>query len=319
MPNLLAHSLVVKRLYNEADDKSQRNNSNAFLHGNLDFLTWGSLGPDPLFYMGIRPFHGLHLITALKKVGNRIHKTDGKRFFRYLVEQVYAIDNDKEKKQFEAFVFGQFAHYILDREAHPYILYESGFDNNGHITGHYHYDHAYFETNLDCALAKKAGINRFLTNPQETIPMFQSRLEFIDVYFVPALKKTFELKKLPKHMYSNAVSNMRHFIESMNRHGKLKCFFLGKKNGLAAMYQTTEPDFSVLNEDRHIWRDPCTGAESNSSFLEIHNNTYRIVKQCYEDILKNGFNYDVFKNYLNGKNYYGSELSAVRKYKADKK
>jgi hypothetical protein len=316
MPNLLAHSLIVKRLYNEADDKSLRNHQNAFLHGNLEFLTWGSLGPDPLFYMGIRPFHGLHLITALKKLGNQIHKTDGKKYFRYLVEQVYTIDNDKEKKRFEAFVFGQFAHYVLDREAHPYILYESGFDNNGHITGHYHFDHAFFETHLDCALAKKAGMNRFLSHPEETIPLIQSHLEFIDIYFVPVLKKTFDMRKLPKHMYSNAIYNTRHFIESMNRHGKIKRAFLGKCNGLSAMYQPEEPDFRVLNEERTVWKDPCTGEECNSSFLELHNKAYRIVYQCYKDILRNGFNYDVFKNYLDGKNYYGAELNAVRKYKA---
>lgn len=315
MPNLLAHSLVAKRIYLESDSKESRENPYSFLHGNYDYLVLGSIGPDPLFYMGLLPTTRLHLITAMKKIGNQIHKTDARRYFRFLVEQAYTIDNDKEKKRFQAFVFGQFSHYILDREAHPYVLYKSGFDTSGHITGKYHYEHAFFETNIDCSFAKNIGINRFISNPEETIPYHPSALSLIDQYYVPALKKTLELKKLPPKMYSNAVTNMRKFYKFMNHHGKFKSFLFGKRSALSAMYQIENPDFTVMNENNLLWKDPCTGEEHNESFLELHSRTYHICKQCMDDLLRFGFNYDVFKKYINGKNYYGEDLNAKRIYK----
>ena len=121
MPNLLAHSLLVKRLYNNEVEKNSIEKK-SFLVGNYDFLVLGSLGPDPLFYTGILPSHGLHLLTASKKVGNKLHKLDGKKLFKRMVEQVYFIENDKERNRYCAFVLGQFAHYLLDRISHPYIL-----------------------------------------------------------------------------------------------------------------------------------------------------------------------------------------------------
>ena len=52
MPNLLAHSLLVKRLYNNEVEKNSIEKK-SFLVGNYDFLVLGSFGPDPLFYTGI--------------------------------------------------------------------------------------------------------------------------------------------------------------------------------------------------------------------------------------------------------------------------
>lgn len=315
MPNLLAHSLIVKRLNNSS--YSLNNGQNSFLKGNYDFLVLGSLGPDPLFYMGILPFSGLHLITACKKIGNKIHKMDGKTFFKLLINQVYFIENDLDQTRFKAFVFGQFAHYILDREAHPFIMYESGFDDNGNITSHYHFDHAFFETNIDCALAKKYAINRFFIHPEETIPSTTTYLRIIDFYLVPVLKELFGEKHLPKHMYSNAINNMRRLLKTMNHNGKIKSKILGKNIALSAMYFPKEIDFSTLNEEKEIWLDPVSGKESNESFLEIHTRSFRIVEQCYKDILKNGFNYSVFAKYLDGRDYYGFVPGEKKIYKKE--
>lgn len=315
MPNLLAHSLVVKRLYNKFSEKDPKQSNNCFLNGNYDFLVLGSFGPDPLFYTGLLIKNGFHPFVALKKIGNKLHKTDAKAYFRLLIQETYAIENLLEKNRFESFVFGQFAHYILDRETHPYILYESGFDSKGHISSHYHFDHAYFESNIDCALAKRYSINQFLSSPYETIPVNESNLRMLDRHIVPVLSHLFSQKHLPKKMYSDAVKNMKSLLRTMNHNGKWKAKLLGKSNSLSAMYQPVDPDFSVLNEERRKWIDPTTGTVHNESFQEMYDRAYRIIEDCYQDILKLGFNYETFIKYINGMDYYGAIPGSERKYK----
>ncbi len=314
MPNLLAHSLIVKRFYNHENELGHLESIDSFIKENYDMLVLGSLGPDPLFYVGILLKNGLHLPTALKKIGNKLHKTNGKQFFKLLIETSYSIDNVKDKKKFEAFIFGQFAHYILDREAHPYILYESGFDDEGKITSHYHFDHAYFETNIDCSLANKYSISHFLSYPQDIIPDNRRNLEIIDWNLVPVLEKMFSCK-LPKHMYTNAILNMKSLLKSMNHHGSFKAKVLGKNIALSAMHHPKEPDASTLNVDKNVWLDPCTGEKRSDSFLELHTSSFEILEDCYNDILKYGFNYSTFEKYLNGKDYYGALPEQQRKFK----
>lgn len=317
MPNLFAHNLLVKRFYIK-EDEEKLDYSSSFIKGNFDFLALGSQGPDPLFYVGIIPFHAPHLLTAKKRLGNKIHKTDGKKFFRLLVERCYIIEDLKEKACFQSFVFGQFAHYLLDREAHPYIIYESGFDEDGKIKGKYHYEHAHFEEQIDALLAKKFKMTYFLSNPGEVLCKREDALKLIDKNLVPVLKKFFSDEKIPNKIYTCAIKNMHSAIAFMNHHGKIKSKIVGKNN-LGALYiDADKADPKVLNSDKEAWLDPVTGSSHHESFLELHSRAYDILVQCYYDILKNGFYYEVFSRYLNGLDYYGLPVGSKWTYKKQK-
>ncbi|MFA6829805.1 MAG: hypothetical protein WCR67_03795 [Bacilli bacterium] len=311
MPNLLAHNLLIKRFYLKEDNYGTFSD-NSFIHGNFDFLSWGTQGPDPLFYMGIVPFHGLHIPTALKKIGNQIHKTDGKKFFRLLVERSYGIEDEKDRSRFQSFIFGQFAHYILDRESHPYIIYESGFEaESGAIHGPYHFLHANFEANIDFCLAKKFKMNYFLSNPSDALPYDKRFLSILDRELIPVLKQLFDIKKLPKHMYTNAIVNMKSVVKYVNHNPGWKKKLLPKRIMGVSMPLENQLDFpECLNESKKIWLDPVTGDKHNDSFVEIHARAFEIIESCYHDILKNGFNYEVILKYLNGLNYYGTPVSS---------
>lgn len=317
MPNLFAHSLLAKRILLKEREICLKNPGwEPFLEPNQDYLFLGTQGPDPLFYMGIIPFKGLHLITAIKKIGNRLHKLDGKKLFRNLIEMSYSIDfgkNCEEQKRFQAFIFGQFAHYLLDRECHPYILYESGFDDNGRITGKYHYQHTFFESQIDYCLAKHYKVEYFLKRPGETIPNRFGPLKIIDRYFVPVLEKTFDVKRLPKKMYSNGVNNFRSWITYSNNGSKMRVFLFGKTS-LSATRLPSEVTEDVLNEKKELWLDPVSGEEHHESFLELHSKAYDILARLYEDIMTKGFNFETFSEYIDGRNYYGNLPSEKWKY-----
>lgn len=315
MPNLLAHYLFVKRFYLLEKSKN-RDSINQFLVGNPDFFELGTQGPDPLFFVGIIPSHGLHLITAKKKYGNQLHKTDGREFFIAMINRSYKIEDDKNRKRFQSFIFGQFAHYILDREAHPYILYKSGFDSEGKISGKYHYLHGNFETNIDVALAKKHQMNVFLERPYDIIPCDKYFLALIDRDLGISLKEAFRLEKpLPKHFYTNAIKNMRSIQKFMNRHRKFNRAMLPKRIQSPVMPDPDKLDYpDCLNDKREEWLDPVTGESHYESFEDINYRASKILESCYEDLLREGFNFQVFARYLDNRDYYGTEIGKKRVY-----
>lgn len=313
MPNLLAHYLLIKRFVLKKDEIDHNYHFDSFLNKNNDYVYMGTQGPDPLFYMGIIPFHGLHIPTALKKYGNKLHKLDGKKFFRYLIDECYRINDLDEQKSFQAFVFGQFAHYLLDRECHPYVLYMSGFDEEGKITGKYHYEHAYFESCLDFCLAKRFKMDYFVKDPQTILDTHMHPLEVVDRHLVPILARLFDDKKLPKKMYSNGWNNFRRWINYTNHGHRIRVLFFGKTN-LSATRLPVEVNEDVLNEKKETWYDPVTNEPHNETFVELHSRVYEILSSLYLDIIRYGFNYETFAKYIDGHNYYGEELSAKWQY-----
>lgn len=314
MPNLLSHTLLVKRFY--LKEEKSIDSSNTFLRSNYEFLSMGTQGPDPLFYVGLLPSHGLHLLTANKRIGNAIHKSDAKKYFKLLIDRSYGLEDDRNHARFQSFIFGQLAHYLLDRETHPYILYVSGFGDDGRISGKYHYLHANFESNIDVCLAKKYKMNFFLENPADALPKEKDFLYIIDKEMVPVLSQLFGYDKLPKHMYTNSMMNMSSVIAFMNRNSGWKKKLFPKRITGICMPDPQHLEWEdCLNEKKEVWLDPVTGAKHNESFLELHNRAYEILQSCYQDILKYGFNYEVVSKYLNGLNYYGTPIGSKFVYK----
>lgn len=311
MPNLLAHCLLAKRLYNSVDKEG------SFLKDNYLYLSAGCQGPDPLFFLGLIPKNGLHLFLAKKKIGNKIHKSDATRFFKLLFDELYSIDNVLEKNRFEAFIFGQISHYFLDKIAHPYVMYESGFDGDGKITGSYHYKHTFFETNIDMCLADRFSLVRFFKAPYEQLVSDERTLRGIDSHFIPVLARFIEKDRLPKNLYSSSVKNMIFFYKFMNKNGKRKSKMIGKKISLSGIYIPEKKDISVINESRKRWLEPDTGTSHNESFYELLDQSYNLLSSCYRDFINKGFNYQSLKPYLDQRDYYGTLKDKKRIYKKE--
>ncbi len=313
MPNFLAHSLVAKRVR----AKEIQDEASFLLPETEDFFILGSFGPDALFFGGLLPQNGLHLGYARKKLGNRIHKTDGKKYFKYLVDEVYSIDDVKHRKQREAFILGQLCHYFLDSTAHPFVRYQSGFGEDGRISGKYHFEHGYFETRIDSALGAKYGISYYLEPDHFPIPDRKDALARLDQYYGEVLKEMFGLKKFPKHYYTGCIKNWISLYKLANKKGKFFSFLYGKSQ-IGALRAPEKADLSILNEEKKDWRDPVTGELHNDSFIQRHAKATELTHQCYKE-LKKGFNYDTIAKYLTGLDYYGRQPGAVWKYWKGKK
>lgn len=86
MPNLLAHQLFIDNIIqcNSLEEKE------------IIALRLGTQGPDPMFYHGIIPWRSWHFIIALKKIGNKLHKENGRRFF---LELKMNVKNKKSRRK----------------------------------------------------------------------------------------------------------------------------------------------------------------------------------------------------------------------------
>lgn len=308
MPSLLTHYRIVKRLYAEEVEGKLRPLP-SFLEGNFEALALGAQGPDPLFFY---PLSG-HFVVALRRYGSLLHDSDGRKFFRLLLKCCYDIDQPRELSRFRSFVLGQFAHYLLDRECHPYVYAQSGFDKNGELTGKFHYEHSAFESQIDVSIAKKAHMEYFLEHPEEVLSQDSFVLEAICRNFHAALLRYFPERKIPKNIYGSSVVWMRRAIRFVNRNPDLKrtLFHFSSLGGLA-LPKTVEKD--VLNERHRSWQDPITGEERTESFLDLFNEAYVLLRECYHLLLERGYSYEVYLNYFDGRNYDGQKKGEIRKF-----
>ena len=300
MPNLLAHRLFIDNIIqcNSLEEKE------------IIALRLGTQGPDPMFYHGIIPWRSWHFIIALKKIGNKLHKENGRRFFLELKNECEKIKNPEEKKIFAAFCFGQISHLLLDRSAHPFIYYFSGFDDDGRITGRFHYEHANYESEIDCILATKNAAIDFREKTFECLPYDKSVYKIIDKNLVPVLNKMYGVK-LYKKYYTNSICNFRS-MQKMTTNKLLR--ILGKDNMFKALYTPNHVEKDVMNEKKAIWKNPVTGNESKETFYDLFDKAQDIAIKAFEMFKQKGITDELINFVCNDMDYRGVEVDSKLKY-----
>lgn len=306
MPNLFAHHLLIKKLY------SAKVTENSFMSGNFESLALGTQGPDPLFYEGVMPIRAVRPRLAKAKLGNKLHRSDGSRFMALLLEQIKS-EPEAATDVFRTFVFGQFCHYILDKTCHPYIYYMSGFDEEGKLTGRYHYEHAHFESELDVCLALLNGMEDELKTPYVLFPDDTELLKTIEPGMLGAITEFFD-RSLPEDYYENAVRNMRTMVKIVNKAPEAVMKVLGKSI-FGGLRLPRTADRRVLNPDREKWLDPVTGEEHHESFQDLFDQALQTVEAAYDRVLAQGLTMETLRPYYDGLNYKGSTPGTIMKYK----
>lgn len=311
MPSLLTHSFFGE------DFLSRHESESNFLLTNKDAFLIGSQGPDPLFFYGIWPKRVLHPLVALAQVGIKIHKSDGQVFFSSCFQQLDKMLIPYSKDVFSAFVFGEFAHYILDSTCHPYVYYWSGFDaKSGRVKGKYHYRHAHFEGRIDSELALQRAQLQLIKKPQKVLSVDEEKLALISENVCPALEKI-RGKKVPCFMYRDSVLNMNE-VYSMVNGARRKGKAIMRVTPLYKLYIPRDPNGDVLNNGHQTWQNPFTGEKRKESFDELLVIAGKRLEKAYQDFKDNGFTYEVLKKHLTGSDYNGGFKGRVKKYKDEK-
>ncbi len=241
-----------------------------------DVVRLGTQGPDTFMAYGTNPFHKREDVKEVQPFGGYMHHIDVSSTYFKMMQ--YA-NQQEEKEMLYAYIEGIFMHFAVDRRMHPYIFYESGFDEQGGITGFYKWSHGAYEALLDVLYGKS---HKTYINTGKAIKADLKRVEAISKMWAacaPTPLKEEDFLRSYEDFY--AVEKML-----FSRSGIKRILFrmMGKQSMAMIM---SHPHFvkkfapmDVLNLTHREWKDPSTLNPSKLSVDEILDS----VKKEYEEV-----------------------------------
>lgn len=238
----------------------------------------GNQGPDVFMAYGMIPWHKRVDKKEIYPVGAKMHHTKMVDCYMKMVKYAY---KSEHQELLLTYVLGLFAHYALDRLAHPYIFYRSGFDRNGELHGFYKWSHGFFEALLDKVVAKETGNKlkpyKVLLIPKDQLAIISKMWEACCPY--PLKEDSFALAQ------QDFVSSEK-LIQGKTGL-KRPIFKLIQGRNSAAYAQSMPPRMGryarldVANGNHATWEDPCSGEPSTSSIYFI----MEVAKADFSDLI----------------------------------
>lgn len=241
-----------------------------------DLYRLGNQGPDVFMAYGMVPWHKHEDAKQVFPVGAKLHHTKMVDCYANLID--YALGSP-DKDLLLVYIEGLFAHYCLDRLAHAYIFYRTGFDEKGELHGFYKWSHGFFEALLDKSISKR---KKSYVHPRIAIQGDESRIAKVSKMWheatsFPLTDESFLLG------YYDYVTGMK-MIQT--RTGWVRPFFRLLMGKYSAAYAQAMPGrlgkykrIDVENLSHATWKDPSSGAESSDSIDDL----FAKAKQDYAD------------------------------------
>jgi hypothetical protein len=145
MPGMITHYLCAEAVLPALPGQARE-----IIAGSRGLYQVGAQGPDIFFYYppGFLTMGG---------IGSLMHKGGVSAFMAEAAAIIKAVDGNR-KAAVLSYIAGYITHYCLDRAAHPYIYYKSGFPARGERAIKFSVAHRRFETAVDVLmLAGKKG------------------------------------------------------------------------------------------------------------------------------------------------------------------
>lgn len=234
----------------------------------------GCQGPD-IFY------HNQHSRPSGFLYGSRMHRWGFGKFCLRLAEEAKSAGWDTSHPGF-SYLLGFLSHGLLDRAAHPFIIYFSGWKIPGEPeTNSLKRSHAFLERVLDVLLFEERKKDNFFHCP------WQGEVGGPEVFpddfwktVALALWKTypgayFWEDALPR--VRNAVSDTHGFLQwtdVRSGRGPREALRLDQAEPqvqrLALFHPMILPPEDFLNKKKAVWEHPLTGKPQTESFVEIY-------------------------------------------------
>jgi hypothetical protein len=311
MPSSITHYLFAQRAFTIA------NNSLPFLNNHQTAINFGTQGPDPLFFYGTIPWRKRVNKTGVNALGSALHTSRVVEKYDAMIKyaKIQTLDN---KDLLFSYIFGHGLHYLLDRVAHAYVFYQTGFDKDGNLTGKYTTDHALFESMIDFLYPQSIGLKANEIKPHLTIElkdedaksisrMYASQEAIDDLVFYHAWIDT---KYLLKFFLDPKRIKLR-FLEKLKLKNSIMYSMLHKVKIEA------NDKIDYLNQSHQTWRNPNTNETHTSSFTELFELALNDLSAWIEilDIAYQNKEYlDNLKKFCNNRGYDGIEIGAKMLY-----
>lgn len=232
-------------------------------------------GPDPFFFRVRTP--GFKASNAL---GHRMHAGRISRQFHALREGVGHLP-ERDADLGRAFALGMLSHYVLDRNAHPFVYAQQwgiqGADPDLARAGSQ--VHAVIESDLDVLMLqrKRSGATCADYPPADEL-VTTERIDRVAGALTSYVARSVYGLEVGPAEYGGAVADMKLAYRIIEPAGSLRIRVLGALEGLAHDYSlisslahrvTVEAPAAAANLARRTWTDPFDGRESQESFPEI--------------------------------------------------
>lgn len=239
-----------------------------------DLFLMGCQGPDPFFF-AVTTSRG----AAVRSMGSNMHRRRVSATFDRLRADV-ALLPEGDQELGRAFVAGLLAHYVLDRNAHPFVYaheYELC-DYNRELADAYHEVHAVIESELDCGMLDHLrGVSCGRFAPASVLQSGPEALLVAGTLLAQAARAVFSLDVRPCD-YPGAVADMRLCYQAIEPFGSPRQRNIARAerlarphSQLAALSHRTDlgADNPSMNMGRTPWDDPFKDTRSTESFPEV--------------------------------------------------
>ena len=236
------------------------------------WLILGAQGPDPLF-------SGIKRQPSGAEWAYRMHRG---RFGR--VVSALARKRPADAGATTAYTLGFATHAVLDRAAHPYVNYFSGWvDPSSPDSDRYRFTHPFLERIIDMMmLADKSGLDISAYDCNSRIPPIKKQLRLLPPLLTSALKASYNdaaADETLEEKIANAIRDDAEFsalISPSHSDGMAKAVEMEQKGELpqrvlGLFYPPEIPSGDFMNEEGVEWTDPRLGGEKRrESFYEIY-------------------------------------------------
>ncbi|MDR0934735.1 MAG: zinc dependent phospholipase C family protein [Erysipelotrichaceae bacterium] len=228
----------------------------------------GSQGTDPFFYYGYRLIGKRKNIKKIRKFGTEIHHIDLVPFLDYMIKKINTLNGIK-KDVLSAYLKGFLMHYVVDRNAHPYVFYRTGFNEKDTS-----FIHSLFESRLDCLVKKYYKYK--VIKPHIPTCINKEYLKIISEAYYEFAQSVMENKYITPLSFYISVKDMTTANKILySRFGikkKLIELLAGNTmlNSMSTPTKIKDDDtVDYLNLNHKDWKHPVTGKISNLSFIDI--------------------------------------------------
>ena len=235
----------------------------------------GNQGPDPFFFHMLTP--RISDCTLLAQV---MHRSRMSRQFSCLRDGVSHLQ-PRDANLGRAFALGLLSHYVLDRNAHPFV-YEQQFgivDSDPELEASGSQVHAVLESDLDVLMlqVKRDGATVDDYPPAGEIVTTDRINRVAGVLMSYVAGRVYGID-IPAGEYGAAVADMQLLYRAIEPAGSAKTRAIALVEGLVHDYSlldglahrvTTEPPERAGNLGHLAWKNPFTDEVSNESFPEV--------------------------------------------------
>jgi len=311
MPSSITHYLFAQQSLDLANQKLK------FLNDNIYAVNLGTQGPDPLFFYGTIPWKPRKNRGQAKAKGSALHSFEVVEKFEKMINFAQGLTGEQRDIAF-SYIFGHGLHYLLDRVAHAYVFYMSGFDANGNLDSQTEIDHALFESMIDLDFSKYLGIATYAIKPHKTINLKLSEITLISEMYA-------HQENIDKNMMFKAWQDMKYLLEFfLDPNGsKTKLLkMIGLKNSIInSMIHKTNKDnndkVDYLNLSNNTWYNPATNQEHQESFVDLFKISLSDLP-AWINVVEAAYNNQDYKDKLSkfcaNRGYDGVEIGQKMKY-----